>query len=195
MAAGAYAAYEVHGHTITRLVHEGSPFGPLVEQALLARGIATVRNGDRLQIPPDTWYPLDLLLELFEAIRAQAGDEALMEVGGAVPRSAPFPPSLTDVPSALKAVNEAYHANHRKDGHLLKDAATGALLSGLGDYTCSMMDTHEAGVRSDTPYPCPFDQGLVTALALRFAPGARVRHASGPCRRTGHRGCIYRVSW
>ncbi|HET6345882.1 MAG TPA: hypothetical protein VFH51_13180, partial [Myxococcota bacterium] len=171
MGVGAYASYEVHGHTITRLVNEGSPWAPLVEGVLLTRGIATARDGDRLQIHPDTWYPLDVLLELFEAIRAQAGDEALVEVGGAVPRSAPFPPSLRDVPSALKAVNEAYHANHRKEGRLLKDPETGALLPGLGDYTCSMMDAHEAGIRSDTPYPCPFDLGLVTALALRFAPG------------------------
>jgi hypothetical protein len=48
----------------------------------------------------------------------------------------------------------------------------------------------------ETPYPCEFDRGLVTALAARFEPMTKTVHDNdAPCRKKGGASCTYVVTW
>ncbi len=46
-----------------------------------------------------------------------------------------------------------------------------------------------------TPYPCAFDEGIVTGLAQRFEPTATVAHDRKGCRKRGDPSCNYNVTW
>ncbi|GHV46810.1 hypothetical protein AGMMS49546_35490 [Spirochaetia bacterium] len=49
---------------------------------------------------------------------------------------------------------------------------------------------------SSTPYPCVFDQGIITAMAQRYDLKAMVIHDnSKPCRKKGAETCTFLVSW
>jgi hypothetical protein len=87
--------------------------------------------------------------------------------------------------------------NHRKKGVPMFDATTGALLEGIGHYGCERVAGQGVILSTcNTPYPCAFDRGVLTAMARRFAPGAVVQQDDDlPCRHQGMDSCTYRVSW
>ena len=49
--------------------------------------------------------------------------------------------------------------------------------------------------RCHNPYPCSFDEGILTAMARRFDLRASVRHESGSCRRNGDDACVYTIHY
>ena len=55
-----------------------------------------------------------------------------------------------------------------------------------------------AKVAMRTPYPCPYERGILEAMAKRFKPadskGVQIAHDAG-CRDAGADSCTYRVAW
>jgi hypothetical protein len=62
------------------------------------------------------------------------GPRALFQYGQHLPKYAPFPPTITDIQSAMGSMDAAYHMNHRKNGKVMFDPATGEMLEGIGHY-------------------------------------------------------------
>jgi hypothetical protein len=171
-------------------------FPSLMKKLLIGRGIVDAGPDGQLVIPDDRWFPLATWLSVFDDIKGQIGPNALFRLGTSILENPRFPPGIADVDAALQGIDVAFHASHRKGGVLMYDAATGRMLEGIGHFH---YDRHRRERRidmvCDTPYPCDLELGMVTAVASRFEPKARILHAEGPCRGEGGSACRYVVSF
>ncbi|MEQ9362831.1 MAG: hypothetical protein RIF32_01230 [Leptospirales bacterium] len=187
---------EVNGQTVYAIVDGLGAFQSLAKRHLLAQGIGE-ESDDQLVIKASAWYPQAAWLKAFESIATAIGDGTLFKIGEAIPRNAQFPPSVTDIRSAVASVDVAYHLNHRKDGKVLFDEATGQMSEGIGHYGYEAAEGRNEILSTCTnPYPCAFDRGILTSMARRFERGAKIVHAEGGiCRNNGGASCTYIISW
>jgi hypothetical protein len=132
-------------------------------------------------IKPDGWYPAQKWLSAFRQIRDSVGTKALLQIGMQIPESAQFPPQVNSAQTALASIDMAYHMNHRGGE--------------IGIYGYAPTGETSADVFCQNPYPCSFDEGIVTAMARRFEPRARVIHDPASCRDKGGRSCLFHVRW
>lgn len=131
-------------------------------------------------IDPNRWYPLARFLAAFDAIRARIGPKTLYQIGLKVPETAMFPPGVNSAQTVLAGCPLGFQMNHRNgDLGTVQHTATGE---------------RSALLRSENPYPCPFEEGVITAMAKLFEPRVRVMHEDG-CRENGSRHCSYNVTW
>jgi hypothetical protein len=143
-------------------------------------------NGFR-DVDPDKWYPRAAWLAALREVAATVGSDALRSLGQHVPKTTVWPPDVTTVPDAIASINDAYHMNHRG--------------SELGAYTFRQTGDHRGRVTSTTPYPCPFDVGIVEGVIREFSPTvtttalAFVHEVSDTCRADGGEQCTYAVRW
>lgn len=143
---------------------------------------------------PD-WFPLHANLCVLGDIARAFGDAALFDIGVTVPEHAKFPPEIRSLRQALEVLDIAFHANHRRDGVVMYDRATGTMLDGIGHYSCERAVDGALITESTSVYPCRFDLGLVSGLAARFDASAKVQHTSdGVCRERGDARCRYVAS-
>lgn len=171
-------------------------FPSLVKKLIVTKGILKLGPSGTLEIPEDKWIPLDSWLAVFEAIHAEIGPNALFKLGTSILANPKFPPWIRDVETALESIDIAYHRSHRKAGVVMYDQANGRMMEGIGHYRPRRVAGEQRiEVTCDTPYPCEVDFGIVTELATKFAPKARVTHSAGPCRRKGGAACTYVVTW
>lgn len=107
---------------------------------------------------PNTWFNQQSWLNVLKEISAEFGKSTLIETGISIPENITFPPEAIDLESALHSIDVAYHANHRNGR--------------IGYYKLlSFRDQdHQAVVECNTPYPCHFDRGILTALSRKFLP-------------------------
>lgn len=185
---------EVNGETVLSVVTGMGVFANTARSILSSNGIVDPKPGQ--------WYPQQAWLDAFHQISLQVGPAVLYQIGKSIPTSAQFPPQISDIESALAAIDIAYHMNHRKNGTPLLDARTGTLHEGIGHYAVAISQRGEQRARMvcDNPYPCEFDRGIIDAMAKRFKPASsaqvRVEHdESGPCRKKGAEACHYTVTW
>jgi hypothetical protein len=99
--------------------------------------------------------------------------------------------------SAIKAIDVAYHINHRKNGKPLFDEDTNTIHEGIGHYGYEQVPGKSLIIsRSNNPYPCAFDKGIITSMARQYDVKSFVVHDdSKPCRKNGADSCTYLVSW
>ena len=167
----------VNGQTVLSVVTGMGAFKATAAQILQRNGIPN---------PEATaWYPQQAWLNAFREIAQSIGSSTLHQIGMSIPRNAKFPPGIDTIEKALESLDVAYHLNHRggEIGHL-SFVKTGP---SQGVMTCQ------------NPYPCPFDQGLIEAVAAQFKPAdsfLRVQHdSSKPCRSKQGESCTYLISW
>ena len=162
----------------------------VAEQMLAAEGIRNPTANE--------WYDQQAWLNAFKAISEKVGSLTLRKIGNSIPDSADWPPNVIDIPSALAAIDVAYHLNHRIHGKCLMDLTTGVMTEGIGHYTYTAVDDHHGAVVCKNPYPCDFDLGIIESAAARFRPvgsSLKIVHAAGICRKRGHSSCTYEASW
>ncbi|QRV17278.1 4-vinyl reductase [Haloterrigena salifodinae] len=133
-------------------------------------------------IEPDEWYPLEIPLAMLYDMNEEYGDVRMRNMGQNVPQHVEFPPELSEVDNALRAIDTAYHQNHRG--------------SEIGSYEFQQ-DGESAGVMTcENPYPCEFDKGLIRGVAKKFANNpVEVEEIGDQCRSDGGQHCEYRVEW
>jgi hypothetical protein len=145
-----------------------------VRPYLQDHGISGVQAG--------VWYPLQPALD---AMREFGLSYSLFNAGLLIPEHAVFPPGLNTLSDVLRALDSAYHLNHRNGES--------------GHYHVDFADEHTITVVSENPYPCEFDFGLLRYLADQFAPddvNVQVAHdPKAPCRKDGDQSCTYHVTW
>lgn len=188
---------DVHGRSLQAIIAAFETYPSLVQNILLKYGIGTRGPDKRVVIDTEKWYPQDAWLAAFEAIATAVGPFSLFGIGQHVPKHAQFPPSITDINSALESIDIAYHMNHRKKGRVMFDPRTGAKMEGIGHYDCRPVPGETKIVCvCENPYPCDFDRGVITAMANRFQVRANTTHDdTQPCRKKGGRSCTYVVKW
>ncbi|MGZ3459913.1 MAG: hypothetical protein ACXU86_15580 [Archangium sp.] len=188
---------EVKGQTVKAVVDGFSHFAVLGSAYLLDEGIGTPAPDGRAKVDLEGWYPQRSWLLCLQQIGKQLGDGLLMQIGMAIPRNAAFPAGIQDIYGALKAVDVAYHMNHGKNGRPMFDPRTGKMEEGIGHYGYEPVPGQRKIIcLCETPYPCAFELGLLTAMAQRHAPGARVVHDdTKPCRKWRGDRCTYLVTW
>jgi hypothetical protein len=187
---------EVWGACVEPFIEAFKLFPSVMMKRIVAHGIGTLRGKD-IVIDRQAWYPLEEWLKVFEDIATTVGPRAIFQIGQYIPRHAVFPPSVTDIHTAIGSVDVAYHMNHRKNGKVMFDPATGKKLSGIGRYGFEPV-TGERKIISicENPYPCDFDKGILSSMAARFEKNSRVAHDDrAPCRKSDGPSCTFTITW
>ncbi|ELZ11750.1 hypothetical protein C478_11270 [Natrinema thermotolerans DSM 11552] len=134
------------------------------------------------EIEPDEWYPLQVPLAMLYDMRDEYGDVRMRNMGQNVPEHVEFPPDLSEVDNALRAIDTAYHQNHRG--------------SEIGSYEFQQEGPNAGVMICENPYPCEFDKGLIKGVAKKFADNpVQVEEVGDQCRSDGDHRCEYRVEW
>lgn len=172
---------EVHGRTILNVIDGG--LARFSEDHQLRAREALAANG--VEDPEaDEWYPQQAWLDTFEAIAEDLEPHLLDRVGEQIPEVADWPSGISTVEAGLEAIDEAYRRNHRGGE--------------IGSYRFEPVDERTGTVTCRNPYPCPFDRGLIRAVARQYAPVEAfvfVEERDDSCRRNGAEACTYTVYW
>jgi hypothetical protein len=188
--------YQVLGANLKSIMEGFGSFTLIASKFLLNEGIGTPDETMLAQFEPNQWYPLDGFMRVFDRIHGEFGNYTLRQVGIHVPKNAPLPPHVTDIHSCFASMDAGYHINHGFKGQPMFNPATGEMTDGIGHYKyVPVPGANHIKIEVDVPYPCPFDEGLVIALAQRFKPAATVTHDKAGCRSRGSSSCTYHVTW
>jgi hypothetical protein len=187
---------EVNGQTVYSVIDGLGKFKSMAKKYLLQVGIGEMVDNE-YEIDLNGWYSHDNWLKAFESIAKDIGDNTLFQIGLAIPRNAKFPPWVNNIENAIKSIDIAYHMNHRKDDKELFDPQTGKMTEGIGHYGFELIQDKKLIISEcKNPYPCKFDQGIITAMAKRFETNANVIHDDAkPCRKNGADSCTYIITW
>jgi hypothetical protein len=188
---------EVSGRTVKAIVEAFRLFPSVALNLLVRHGIAHIGPDRQVVIDAERWYPQEKWLAAYEAVATSGGADLLFDTGRFIPRNAGFQMGGAAVHATLASIDVAYHQNHRKNGRLMYDAATRTMLEGIGHYRYEgAPSTSRIVMVCENPYPCDFDRGIITEIAVRSEPKAKVVHdAAAPCRKNGAESCTYVVSW
>ena len=159
---------------------------------LFNKGIGK-RVNKKFQIDDNEWYQQQVWLDVLKEMSSRFGDDALSRIGTRIAGIVPLPEWAKEIDSAIKFVNIAYHISHKKDGKIMFDPDSGVMLDGIGHISCSR-NGEEYIIVSESPYPCAFEKGIITAIVQQFKPNVSVIHDdSTPCRKNGNESCTYKV--
>lgn len=188
--------YDVLGACLQNIVDSFGSFTLLASGMLIDEGLGMDDGHGLVRFDPKGWYSLPRFLGAFDRINREFGNYTMRQVGLAVPKNSPFPPSITDIHSAIQSLDIAYHMNHGRKGKALFSPESG-MQEGIGHYYYDPVPgKREIICRCDNPYPCVFDEGLINAVAQRFEPTATVKHdTSKGCRAHGGETCSYVITW
>lgn len=172
---------EVHGQTIRTVIDDAlarfsEEYQQLARDALAANGVE--------EPSLDEWYPQQAWLNTFEILAEETEPHILDRLGEQIPDVVEWPSGISSVEEGLAAIGEAYQLNHRGGD--------------IGQYRFESVDDQTGRVTCRNPYPCPFDRGLIRAVARRNAPVEAfvfVEERGDECRREGGEKCTYTVSW
>jgi hypothetical protein len=172
---------EINGRTVQTIVEEGmGRFSDAYrEQALSALAAEGISDPE-----PGAWYPQQAWLNAFERIAADLQPHVLDRLGEQVPEIATWPSGYESIPTGLQSIDEAYQRNHRGGE--------------IGHYAFERTDDRAGEITCRTPYPCPFDRGLVRGVAKQYAAVddfVFIEETGAVCRRDGDDRCTYTVYW
>lgn len=192
-----YKPFQVLGANLRNIISGFGSFGVVGSQIMIEEHLGTAGPDGMIRVELDQWYPLVGNLRSLERIQKEYGELVVRQTAAAVPKNAPFPPTIKDIHSALGSVDVAYHMNHAVDGQPMFSPATGEMREGIGHYLCRSVEGKKQFLCECTnPYPCAFDQGLLLAMAQRFEPTATLAHLEpSECRNRGGPRCTYSITW
>ncbi len=188
---------QVNGQTVLSIMGGFAIFKKIPSDILLNLEIGTPGPDGLVQVGAGEWISQGKWLRGFEEIGRVVGTGALYGIGLKIPECAIFPPWVTDVHSAIRSIDIAYHLNHRKAGQVMFDPATNTMLEGIGHYGYTPIPNERRILSTcSNPYPCDFDKGIITAMARRFAHNAWVDHQEpDTCRKKNGESCTYAITW
>ncbi len=189
--------FQVLGSNLQIVLDGFKSFTIIANKLLLEEGLGADDGYGSVRFEANSWYSLKDWLNTLERIGKEFGHLLLYQLGMTTPKNAVFPPTVTDIHSAMKCIDVAYHMNHAMQGEAMFSPNTGDMREGIGHYGYSHVPGKKLiTIESSTPYPCDFDQGIIIAMAHRFQPTARITHdVSKPCRKSGGHSCAYHITW
>ena len=188
-----YKGVETSGAVVSGLVQAFGTFKALASQLLLAEGIGQKGPDGLVVVELEGWYPFDAYMRAFERVSQQMNESVLHQVGVSVFKIAQESlPPMKDMKTFARILDQAYHLNHRKNGRVMWDAATGKAQEGIGHYRYRERPDGTLEIEADIPYPCAFDKGiLLSGMRTVHAVGAILHDESHPCRKRGQKSCVY----
>jgi len=146
------------------------------------------------------WIPQQTWLNVFQDLYVQLGEMNIFMIGKAVMNTAKLP-KFKDLHEALSNLDVGYHMNHRKNGKVMFNPATGAMLEGIGHYQLKTYDekARKAVMVCTNPYPSKLDEGIITQMVRNYKPkGSRDQvelDTTKGTRTNGADSCTYNISW
>jgi hypothetical protein len=116
---------------------------------------------------------VDAFGELRRAISRLFADEGIGQLGrdGVVVID---PNGWYPIETELSVLKRMLDLNHRKNGLVMFDPATGVMLEGIGHFGYERTADRRVLVTAPGPFPCEFNRGIVAGLSARFQPKASV---------------------
>lgn len=189
-----YKGFEVSGRTLIGLLQAFGQFKSLASKYLLEEGIGQKGPDDVVIVDPTSWYSMDGQLRALARFNREMGDSVVHQIGVSLVKVVGWPPHLRDVKSVLEFLDLGYHLNHRKNGKVMGDPATGQLTEGIGHYLYKGQTQRGMEIEANNPYPCAFDKGILFGILRGLhVVGAIIHDDTLPCRKRGHGSCLYVV--
>jgi hypothetical protein len=157
-----------------------------------------IKNG--IDIERKEWFSQQKWLDSFKDIAISLGDTNLFLIGKAIIDNAIFP-TINNLEEGLRMIDIAYHMNHRLNGEIMFDEATGNMIEGIGHYSLIEFNSIDktAVMVCDNPYPSKFDEGIIAQIVSKYKPtGAIYKVSLDLTKETRTRGantCTYNISW
>ncbi len=193
MDSSAYANFDVWGVSLLGHVHAFKQYPTVLDKLLKRIGITTNLDPEVLK---NHWIPMPLWWQLQHELVAEVGASTSYSAGRKIAEAAPLPPEIDNIQAVLSAVDASYHMHHRREGKVMFDPATGAMLDGIGHYHCELHQGQTSATMTlDNPYSCDLDRGILAGFGARFEPAVSVTHMEGGCRKKGDKACQYLVQW
>ncbi|WP_394826884.1 hypothetical protein [Pendulispora albinea] len=160
-------------------------------------GLGRMDRDGKFVPDPRPWWPMENYLAALFDISEAVGPSKTLAIGKRIPENAALPANMHGIHSLFEAIDVAYHLNHRKNGKLMFDVATGRMTEGIGHYIYEPHpDENRITIVCENPYPCDVDRGILLGFALRFEPHAFVEHVRpASCRKKGAAKCVYSITW
>jgi len=191
--------FQVLGSNLQATLGGFGSFTLIASKFLLEEGIGKGDETGMAHLEPDQWYPLDAWVRVFDRIHGEFGNFTLRQVGMHIPKNTKLPPQIKDIHTCMQFMDLSYHFNHGINGKHMFNLETGEMKEGIGHYRYisnpPAQGVQKISLEVDSPYPCPFDEGVVTAAAQLFKPNASVAHDKASCRSRGGTNCTYHVTW
>lgn len=197
MASYDFSKIDIIGTALNSFFGGLGSFQSIADRILGELKYGSQREDGSYYFEPDKWYPAGPNVEMFQIMKEKVGANTLKQAGRSIPETAIFPPDINTIQKGLASIDIAYHLNHGQNGKPLMNPETGEMIDIIGHYRCEEIPgKQEIHVISDTPYESEMDEGIVTAMARRFEPGARVSlDATRPNRLNGGDSCTYIIRW
>jgi hypothetical protein len=187
-----YKGIEVSGRVIYGLMQAFGQFKALASKYLLEEGIGQKGPDELAVVEPASWYPMDAQLRALARFSRDMGDSVVHQIGVSMIKEVEWPPTVHDVKTLAEHLDLGYHMNHRKDGKPMGDLATGRVTEGIGHYFYKAGSQRGTEIEANNPYPCAYDKGLLFgALRKLRVVGAIIHDETLPCRKRGHKSCVY----
>ena len=188
--------YEVNGTSLIAFLKAMGAHHTLGQKILNEVQLGAKDSKGNYEIESDKWYPMQKGIEVYQKVMDQVGPRTLKNLGMKIPETAIFPPHIVDIHTAIESTNVAYHMNHRKNGVIMFDPATGKKLDGIGYYGYEAVAGQKKIISvCENPYPSELDEGIILGLARRFEPDAMVTLAADkPTRKNGGDSCTYIIT-
>jgi hypothetical protein len=125
-------------------------------------------------IDPNTWYPQQLFLDIYQTIEDEHGEfsEYLVAIGVKTIDTVPLPEGVDNIAQAVGFLHGIYTAIHRN------------LPEGEG-WTVDQVNEHFYRIGANFPYPPAATYGYLFAFARRFAPKGMRFTVSSPITEAG----------
>ncbi len=131
-----------------------------------------------VNVKPDQWYPIHLLLDALMLVESKSGPVVLRQVGRKLFESTHAQRVIPQVKSAadlIFSLDEMYHQANRGDD--------------IGGWEVHSFQPGRAVLFNSTPHPCPLEEGILTQAFSSCSLPVFVNHTQ--CRRRGDSRCQY----
>lgn len=179
---------EVIGQTILSVVKGMAGFE--------TRGYEILKKYGMENIKEDGWYLAQAWIDALRDIADEIGQNTLKAIGMKIIESAQWPPDVKTVEAGLASIDVAYHMNHRINGVVLFNPATGKMTEGIGHYAFKKLGDKEFEIICDHPYPCDMDKGIIKGVVEHFKTAGQKTdffENKEVCRRKGGDTCTYLI--
>ena len=185
---------EVSGQSVAGTLGAFQNYKAMPNRFLLAEGMGTAGPDGNVVIDPNRWYPLDNWLRAFGRIGQEVGPTVLAQIGASVMQNIQWPPGMTSVEGLIRFIDVGYHMHHRKNGKVMFDDKTGAMVPGIGNFSFKGEDKNRYLIECANPYPCSFDKGILGGALRKLGTGSLAVHdTTTECRGKGGKACTYVV--
>jgi hypothetical protein len=195
-----FREYSILGSNVQTILDGFGTFTLLASKILLDLGLGTEDSQGigLVKLIPTQWYPLPAWIRAWERIQAEFGDYTVKQAGLCIPKRATraTDSQMSDIETAFKQLDAAYHLNHAKNGVAMYNPKTGQKVEGIGHYHARAGTSREQIIVDvDSVSPCAFSTGIVEGITQLFDVNAKVTHDPKTCRKNGARACTFNITY